>query len=713
MRRDLRYDALRLLATAVLPVLVGCATARAIPAGPTPSDGLTLEQLASLRRVRAAHISPDGMLVAYTLTRPRVPGADPDGPAWEELWVVPFEGGPARAWVHGWVNVSRLRFTPDGERITYLARRGVDAHAWLWAIPVGGGESRRLIGVEEEIGDYRISPDGTRVAFLASEPERPSRRDARSMGFDQEVFEEDYRHSRLWIAPLPELVPDSPAPWSGEDASGEPPAVPTALEIEGSVMNLEWFPDGRRLAIAVAPRPLVDDWFMLRRLRVVDAESGRVRARIENPGKLGAFAPSPDGSRLALISAADYNDPSPGRLMVVPAEGGALRDVLPDLMGHVRSLAWQDASTLMFLADVRTGTVFGEVDVETGERKDHCVGGAGEGSPILARPSISRDGQRAVFTGSAPHHPDEVYALAHGELGPRRLTDGNPWLTGVPLARQEVVRYRARDGLELEGILVHPAGGEESEPAPLILAVHGGPEGHVRNGWVTDYDRPGQAAAARGFAVFYPNYRGSTGRGVAFTKLGQGDAAGREFDDLIDAIDHLAELGVADRARVGVTGGSYGGYATAWLSTWYTERIRAGVMFIGISNKLTKGLTTDVPYEDMGVHTLYPPWSRWQYGLERSPIFHAEKCRTPLLIAGGTADTRIHPSQSLQLYRALEMQGQVPVRWVRYPGEPHGNLRATSRYDFSRRMLRWFEHYLMGSGGQPPEWDLRLGEGGE
>jgi len=213
-------------------------------------------------------------------------------------------------------------------------------------------------------------------------------------------------------------------------------------------------------------------------------------------------------------------------------------------------------------------------------------------------------------------------------------------------------------------------------------------------------------AAARGYAVFYPNYRGSTGRGVAFSKLGQGDAAGAEFDDLVNAVDALAAAGIVDPDRVGVTGGSYGGYATAWLATRYSERFRAGVMFVGISNKVSKGMTTEIPVEDIMVHTLFQPYTRWQYSLERSPIYHAEKCRTPLLIAGGTDDSRVHPSQSLQLYRALKLIGKVPVRYVRYPGEEHGNVRAAARDDYARRLMRWMDHFVMEGNTDLPPWQL-------
>jgi dipeptidyl aminopeptidase/acylaminoacyl peptidase len=268
------------------------------------------------------------------------------------------------------------------------------------------------------------------------------------------------------------------------------------------------------------------------------------------------------------------------------------------------------------------------------------------------------------------------------------------------------VHFKARDGLELEGLLIRPRGDGAGSRAPLIVSVHGGPESHHRNGWLTGYAEPGQVAAARGFAVFYPNYRGSTGRGVAFSKLGQNDPAGKEFDDVVDAVDHLVQAGVADRAKVGITGGSYGGYATAWCSTYYSERFAAGVMFVGISDLVSKAGTTDTPNEEYLVHARIRPWQDWDRMLKRSPIFHVQKSRTPLLILDGKEDPRVHPSQSLMLYRYLNALDQAPVRLVLYPGEGHGNRFAAHRLDYNLRMIQWFEHYLKGPGGKMPDYEI-------
>ena len=276
------------------------------------------------------------------------------------------------------------------------------------------------------------------------------------------------------------------------------------------------------------------------------------------------------------------------------------------------------------------------------------------------------------------------------------------------MAKQEVVTFEARDGLALEGILIRPLEEKAGSRYPLIMMVHGGPESHHLNGWLTGYSLPGQVAAAQGFASFYTNYRGSTGRGVTFSKLSQGDPGGKEFDDLIDAVDHLVASGLVDKDRVGITGGSYGGYASAWGATYFSHRYAASVMFVGISDQFLSFALGDIPEEHRLVHHMKHPWEQRELLRERSPITHFRNCQTPLLILHGTKDTRVHPAQSLALYRAIKTYGKSPVRLVHYPGEPHGNRRTGSRLDFSLRLMRWMNHYLKGPGGEPPPHLLNL-----
>ncbi len=651
------------------------------------AGGLQPLHVARLQSVSEAVISPDGRHIAFTRSVPRIPGTDEDGAPWSELWVLSSDAADPRPFITGKVNVRALQWTRDSRSIAFLARRGDDKFTAVYMIPIDGGEARKALSVESDISEFSLSPDGSRAAVLAEEPENPDRKGLSEKGFRQKVYEEDWRYTRLWL---------------GRPFGTEPP-VPVSLT--GSARLVRWSPVDNRLAVSVTPTPSVDDGFTRQQVLVLDATTNAtVRGRVDHAAKLGDVIWSPDGRQLALIAGEDQHDPSPGRLMVVDAAGGRPRILLPGFEGEISSAEWNAAGEITFIAARGTLTLLGRVrTAATGSDFTTLYGPA---RPILTGMSLPDDGSAIALTASAPDHPAELFTFRPGEAAPARRTDSNPWLAELPLAKQETIRYRARDGLDIEGVLIRPLDFRENARYPLILSVHGGPESHVSDGWLTTYSLPGQVAAARGFAVFYPNYRGSTGRGVPFSKLGQADAAGREFDDLLDAVDHLIRVGLVDRARVGVTGGSYGGYATAWCATRFSERFAAGVMFVGISDKVSKVGTTDIPDEEYLVHARKRPWEDWQFVLERSPIFHAGNSRTPLLIMHGADDPRVHPGQSLEMYRHLKLRSRAPVRLVLYPGEGHGNRKAAARYDYHLRMLRWFEHYLKGPRGEMPPYEL-------
>ena len=656
------------------------------------AEPFTPNHVARLRYVAAAEMSPDGKHVAYVLSVPRRPFVEDDGPAWSELHVVDDQGN-SRPYVTGKSNVSAIAWKPDGSAISFLDKRDGDKHRALYAIPLRGGEASKILDHDTDIADYSWSPDGKRIAFTATEKQPEDAKKLKDKGFNQEVYEEKLESNRIWIA-----EPQSVDAWDDADDDDKP----TKFELPGHATGVTWSPTGKHLAAAVAPTPLIDDFYMKRKIHVIDAGDGSPVGVIENPGKLGVYRWSPDGRHIALLAGADIHDPNAGRLMVAPHTGGKPVDVLPDLAdGDATSLGWRDAEQIVFLAG-RGGTAsLGSVPLDGEDRRTAIP----FGKHSLADLTLSSDGNHAAVIGDSPAHPPEVFLVERGTQL-KQLTNNNPWLADVELAKQEVVTYKARDGLELEGLLIRPLNEQPGERYPLVMIVHGGPEAHFRNGWMTSYSRPGQLLAANGFAVFYPNYRGSTGRGVEFSKRGQSDYAGGEFDDVIDAIDHLAEAGLVDKDKVGVTGGSYGGYASAWLATRHTDRFAASVMFVGISDLISKFGTTDIPNEMLLVHARKQPWDDWAFYKERSPITYAEQARTPILIMHGKNDPRVHPSQSMELYRYLKTLGNVPVRLVFYEGEGHGNRKAAARLDYSMRLLRWMQHYLQGSGGDPPPADL-------
>ncbi len=648
------------------------------------AEGLSLRQIADLAQVGEIAMAADGRSVAYTRLVQRSLAEQPDGPTWGELHLSDADGR-SRAFITGQHNVRAIAFSPDDRSLTFLAKRSGDEFISLYRIAVDGGEAERIVSLKSDIRGYHLAPDGGSALLVARDKEDEALKKLRDKGFSQRIYEEDVQPFHLWRIDL-----------EHRDAK------PHKVDLEGSVQWARFSPDGQRIAVKVAPRELIDDVLMRTRVRVI-AVDGSAIGEVETPGKLGDVAWSSDGRHLSLIAAADLNDPMQGRLMVVGAEGGAPRDLIPGLEAHVRAAAWRDANTLIYIVHQGVQSRLEEIRSD-GSRQRVLLAGDGPVWNLLEAASGN-----TALAASSPGHPQELYLLRRGGRQAQRLTDSNPWLTDVRLARQEVITYLARDGLEIEGLLIRPLDEVEGQRHPLVLTVHGGPEAHYSHGWLTSYSTPGQVLAARGFAVFYPNYRASTGRGVAFSKLNHGRPAAEEFDDLVDGVDHLIDIGLVDGDRVGITGGSYGGYASAWGATYYSERFAASVMFVGLSDKVAMMGTTDIPTELYHVHYLSWPWENPELYRRASPITYAHQSRTPTLILHGDADPRVDRSQSFTMYRYLKLAGSAPVRLVLYPGEGHGNQRAASRYDYSLRLLRWMEHYLMGEGGEPPPHEVDYG----
>ncbi len=681
----LKHRLLAGLASATIVILASGVTAAA--------GGMTPKQLAELRSMTSIEVSPDGTRVAAVRSVPRALFDEANGAPWAELLVIDLADGAVDPFITGETNVSAVAWVPDGSGISFIAKRDGDDHKALYVIPANGGEARRAVAPDSDILGYSWSPDATRVAFIATPPMSEDAKKLEEEGFNQKIYEEDWRPRAVWTVTV---------------ASAD--TEPTRLQLEGSAFQVRWSPTGDLLAVALAPTPLVDDEYMRQKVHLVSSTTGEVKAIVNHEGKLGTVAWSPDGRWISMVAGVDIHDPAESSLLVVPSAGGTPRNLTAGFAGHVNRVAWSSPTSLLFLGDVGTGTDLFTVSAD-GEGQPQPVGLSGD--TVFTALSVADDngraaliGGRATLIGEAPNHPGEAFALDLGSTAPRRLTDSNPWLAEISLGRQEVVTYTARDGLEIDGVLVYPVDYQEGDRYPLVLVVHGGPEAHYRNGWMSRYSRPAQVFAARGFAVFYPNYRGSTGRGVQFSRTSQGDPAGKEFDDLVDGVDHLVDIGLVDRDRVGVTGGSYGGYATAWCATRFSERFAAGVMFVGLSNKHSKIGTTDIPDEEFYVHALKRVYDDVPFFLERSPISHVKGARTPLLIMHGEDDPRVSVTQSKELYRALKITGDTPVRLVLFPGEGHGNRKAAARYDYMLRLLRWMEHYLVGEGGDPPPYPV-------
>jgi dipeptidyl aminopeptidase/acylaminoacyl peptidase len=339
------------------------------------------------------------------------------------------------------------------------------------------------------------------------------------------------------------------------------------------------------------------------------------------------------------------------------------------------------------VADEGTRAVVFGVDPRSGEHMPLFQGG-----PACHASDVGSDGQTFACAGSTPLHPREVFTgTLGGEL--RRHTDSNPWLANKRLGEQEVVRWKAPDGLEIEGVVVKPVGYAAGKRYPLAVLVHGGPEGVSLHDWNTRSGYPAQLFATRGYMVLEPNYRGSHGRGVAFGKADQEDLGGKEIEDVLAGIDHLVAQGLVDAERVGMGGWSYGGYLSGLAATKYSDRFKAAMVGAAITDWISFTGTTEIEHENSLVHWNLWPWDNFELAWARSPVAHAKHSKTPTLIVHGAADSRVPPEQATELYRALRHFG-VKTDLVVYPRAGHGLSEEAHQIDFVTRFLDWFDRHI-------------------
>ncbi|WP_299788458.1 S9 family peptidase [uncultured Shewanella sp.] len=651
------------------------------------NDAITAEELATLQQVTQVQVSPDGDSVAFTRSVPRKLYQDKDGLNWGELYLVD-DKGVERPYITGQVNIKQIQWSNDGTLIYFLAKMGEDKFVNLYQIPFNGGQALKTMSLDgTDIGHFSLSEDNKQIALLAMPAKEKSEKKLKELGFKAEIYEENLKNKQLFIVDL---------------AITDKPLKPKAMDIEGYVSDMHWSPKGDTLLIKTQPTALIDDKYMKSKWQIVDIATQKTMTTFITEGKLGAAEFSHDGKYIAIHGAEDKHDPATGRLFLGNVKTGEVTDWLPDFKGHVADFEWaNDENTLYLIANVDTQSVVATIKPGKTKYKEVVKGGRF----IAGKLSISDSDATVVLKGNTAEHPNEVFMLRGSKHKQTRLTHSNAWLEEKRFAKQESIELKARDGVDIGGVLIYPLDYKKGQRYPLIMSVHGGPESHDKDGWVTNYSRPGQMAAAQGYAVFYPNYRGSTGKGVDYSKLGQNDYAGKEFDDLVDFKDHLVDMGLVDSKKVGITGGSYGGYASAWAATKLTKHFAASVMFVGVTNQLSKFGTTDISNEMHLVHARSYPWDKWQWYLERSPIYWAGQSETPLLIMHGKDDPRVHPAQSMELYRYMKVQGK-DVRLVYYPGEGHGNKKVAAQYDYNLRLMRWMDHYLKNDGKEMPDFKL-------
>lgn len=631
---------------------------------------LTPEMIVNLKRVSQVAIDPSGQKIAFILNVPRTE-KDKHGRSYSEIWLTTVDGEKPKQYTSKPGRSSSVSWSPDGKWITFLSKRkNQEEHTQIYKMRVDGGEAVALTHHKNSISSYHWSPDGKSIAFVSADPASKEEKEAKKAGRDWKVHDENYKHRRLWILDVVKGETSQP------------------FEKDLSIWNLVWTPDSKDLILQATETPLIDDSYVFQKIYKTAASGGTPQVLCTTEGKLGPMAVSPDGKQLAFLGAVSLNDPLPQSLFMVSLSGGTPKSLTENVKASGTWVDWLNNKTLALLSIKGTQTVLSRVNASDGNIKEVIADG-----PILQGIDIDRKSGRFAAIGHSFNHPNEVYTGKLNSSKLARLTHHNSELESIRFARQEVIEWKGPGDWIIEGVLTYPLDYKEGQRYPLVLQIHGGPEGVSLNGWTTGAGYPVQALAGEGYFVLQPNYRGSGGRGVDFSKADHDDLGGKEFEDVLAGVDTLIERGFVDGERVGTGGWSYGGYFSAWAATRHSERFKASVVSAGLTNWISFAGTTDIPHEMSLVHWNSYWMDQRDLHWERSPVYHINKAKTPTLIAHGLSDVRVHPEQSIQLYTALKLK-KVPTQLVLYPRQPHGLVERAHQLDYIKRVIEWFNKYL-------------------
>ena len=631
-----------------------------------PSDIYRLQTISGLQ------ISPDGEWIVYVLSSIDSTKDKRNS----DVWMISRDGKQSVQLTNGPDPEGQPRFSPDGKYVSFVAKRGEDKASQVYLLDRRGGDAIKATDVKGGLGDYRWSPDGKKLLLVVKDQDFSDTAKTKTRIpylIDRFHFKQDgegyldHRATHLYLFTVADKKVDTLT--TGKYDESQP----------------AFSPDGSQIAF-VSNRTEDPDKNENSDIYAMEAKPGAPMKKLTNwPG--GDFSPvwSPDGQQIAYLqSSSNENFTMYGQniLAVISKDGGTPNLLSKPVDRPVSTPRWSaDGKKIYVIEKDDRQSLVASFDVATGKMARVLDGERSVSSLEYDKPHDSW-----VMLISSPSRPAEMFMFERDSL--RMLTKiHDAFLGPLQLATVEGFRSKSKDGTSISNILFRPATSGVHQKLPLILYIHGGPVGQDEFG----FDMTSQILASAGYAVATVNYRGSSGRGIEFTRAIYADWGIKEVMDIVGAADHLIKQGIVDEKRMGIAGWSYGG-----ISTNYTiaidQRFKAAASGAGSALQFTMYGTDE--YITQYETELGTPWKQPEKWMKLSyPFFHVDRIKTPTLFMGSQNDFNVPVAGAEQMYQALRSLG-IPTELVIYPGQNHGLSVPSYIKDRLERYIKWFDKYL-------------------
>lgn len=654
-------------ATALLVTILFCGLAFS----QSTRQPFQLTDLRNLVSLSEPQISPDGSRIAVIVSR-----SDwTEDKRKQEIDLVNVADGSMRSLTYKREGISGLRWSPNGNRLAFIAEDPNSKKSQIFVMPMAGGDPVRITDSKTGVEEFSWSPDGEKIVFVAQDtipnPEAiKHHEDAFQVTDNNYTVRAALQPWHIWIVPS-----------GGGQAKRLTEGTWSVRTDQETISPLAWTPDGKSITFQRFPDVWEgNSWHCT--IAQVDTSGGEVRTLISEQGS-GTPDYAPVEKTLAFMRprAGDQNNGNAVYLDI----NNQITDATASLDRNINSYTWLPGGKAMLLAgELGTRSVIWRQPVD-GAAQELNLGDVDAGSEI----SVSNSGVIA-FIGSTSMHPSELYVMKSVAASPERLTDLNAFVDTLALGKTEGVDWKGPNGFDEDGALTYPVDYKAGRKYPLVLVIHGGPEGAS----TIRFSSLVQLLAAQGFFVFQPNYRGSTNLGDAYQHAIFRDTGEGPGKDVMAGLAKIEESGMIDTSRIGISGWSYGGYMTSWLNGYYPDKWKAAVEGAALNDWV---MDYTIAYYQTGDIYFFSgsPWVKkyWNIWRDQSPIIFADKVKSPTLIMGDVGDGNVPIVNSYEMYHALRDNG-VHTEFYAYPADTHfpGDIVRTT--DVFRRWVDWMVKYL-------------------